>query len=226
MGWSKPPQKLRFAQHLRHRGKARHDRGYVERRGHKDALYIPIAKRPNYINQRTRIGDWEIDTVLGKTGHHALVTMVDRYSRFAMMRRIEFKNAQATNAAIIDLARQIDPLFMHSLTPDHGSEFTRLNDIQDDLGVLIYQPDPYAPHQRGSNENLNGLLREYFPKNSNLDNISDSTIDDWQLKLNQRPKKIFNCLTPDEIFNDKVLPLDLTIHPSNKLFHLSKLQLV
>lgn len=69
MGWSKPPQKPRFARHLRHRGKARHDRGYVERRGHKDALYIPIAKSPNYINQRTRI----------------------------------------------------DPLFMQSLTPDHGS---------------------------------------------------------------------------------------------------------
>lgn len=133
--------------------------------------------------------------------------MVDHYSRFAMMRRIEVKDTQTTNTAIVDLARRIDPIFMQSLTPDHSSEFTRLNDIQDDLGVLIYQPDPYAPHQRGSNENLNGLLREYFPKNSNLDNVSDNMIDDWQLELNQCPKKIFNYLKPDEIFNDKVLYL-------------------
>lgn len=103
--------------------------------------------------------------------------MVDRYSRFTMMRRIEVKDAQTTNATTVDLARRIDPIFMQSLTLDHGSEFTHLNDIQDDLGVLIYQPDSYAPHQRGSNENLNGLLREYFPKNSNLDNVSDNMID-------------------------------------------------
>ena len=103
--------------------------------------------------------------------------------------------------------RQIPKEFVLSLTPDHGREFLQLDQIRDQLGVTIYWPDPYSPEQRGTNENTNGLIREYFPKNQNISIEQIKDIDYCQQQLNQRPKKILNYETPKEVLFDKVLHL-------------------
>ncbi|WVZ42501.1 IS30 family transposase [Ligilactobacillus saerimneri] len=169
--------------------------------------YISIHERPNFINERKRLGDWEIDTVLGKTSHSVLITAVDRKSRYVLMKRVTRKDAVCINHGLIDMFSSIDPEFVHSLTPDHGTEFLDLDATAERLGALVYWPDPYSPEQRGSNENMNGLLREYFPKRTNLDNYTDQEIAEWQKQLNLRPKKVLNYLTATEVFFDKVLHL-------------------
>lgn len=191
---------------LRHRGRKRHPKGV---RRHKEAQvdYISIHERPNFINRRQRIGDWEIDTVLGKVGKGVLVTAVERKTRYTIIGFSEHKDSQHVNRTLLEMFRQIPKEFVLSLTPDHGREFLQLAQIRDQLGVTIYWPDPYSPEQRGTNENTNGLIREYFPKNQNISIEQIKDINYCQRQLNQRPKKILNYQTPEEVLFDKVLHL-------------------
>ncbi len=125
--------------------------------------YISIHERPGFINQRQRIGDWEIDTVIGRTGHSILLTVVDRLSRLTLIKKVVQKDSQEINKGLVELLGAIPKEFVHSITPDHGTEFLHLDEISERLGVTVYWPDPYSPEQRGTNENTNGLIREYFP---------------------------------------------------------------
>ena len=191
---------------LRHKNRTRHDKG---KRRHKEVQtnYLSIHDRPRFINERKRLGDWEIDTVLGKTGHSVLITAVDRKSRYVLLKRVAHKDSPCINQGLIEMFSTIDSEFVCSLTPDHGTEFLDLSAPAVRLGAVVYWPDPYSPEQRGSNENMNGLLREYFPKRTNLDDFTDQEITEWQKQLNLRPKKVLNYLTATEIFFDKVLHL-------------------
>lgn len=107
----------------------------------------------------------------------------------------------------VDLLGSIPKEFVHSLTPDHGREFLGLNDIRERLGVAIYWPDPYSPEERGTNENTNGLIREYFPKRTNIDDYTDKDVSFCQHQLNRRPRKVLNYETPYEVFFEKPLHL-------------------
>jgi IS30 family transposase len=209
-GWTKRNHghKL-FSRNLRHKGRARHKSGVIDKRA--DSIlndsYTPIQDRPNFINKRQRIGDWELDTVLGKQNKGALVTIVDRFSRYVLIGRIKNKSAAQVNEVITSLLQEIDSYFIHSITPDHGKEFKQLEIIMQRFDIPVYLPDAYSPHQRGSNENINGLLREFFPKKTDLSNYTDVQIKSWQDNLNTRPKKILGYKTPSEVFNDEVLHL-------------------
>lgn len=105
--------------HLRHKHRTRHAKNT---RRHREPYtnYIPIQERPAFINNRSRIGDWEIDTVLGKTGHSVLLTVVDRYSRMTLIKKIERKESKYVNTGLVELLESIPKEFVHSLTPDHG----------------------------------------------------------------------------------------------------------
>ena len=92
-------------------------------------------------------------------------------------------------------------------TPDHGREFLGLNDIRERLGVAIFWPDPYSPEERGTNENTNGLIREYCPKRTNIDDYTDKDVSFCQHHLNRRPRKVLNYETPYEVFFEKPLHL-------------------
>lgn len=188
---------------LRHHGKSRHTKDYEERRG-KIQISHDIDERPDEAKKRERLGDWEADTVAGVTGKSCLVTLDDRMSRFLKAKRIIKKTSLNVKAAMIELLSG-EPL--ESITPDRGKEFSRHKEITEVLDVEFYFPKPHAPWQRGTNENTNGLIREYLPKGKEMDSVTDEYINDFIDKLNKRPRKCLGWKTPYEVHYNKVLHL-------------------
>ena len=188
---------------LRHRGKTRHTKDHVEKRG-KIQISHTIHERPQEAQRRSRIGDWEADTVAGQTGKACLVTLTDRCSRFLKMKKVTAKKSRLVIDAMVTL---LAPLPKETITPDRGKEFSKHTELTDKLRVEDYFPDPHAPWQRGTNENTNGLLREYFPKGSDLTEVGDHVIQEWEDKLNNRPRKCLNWKTPYEVFYGKSVHL-------------------
>lgn len=185
---------------LRHRGKTRHTKHHIERRG-KIQISNTIHERPASANDRTEIGHWEADTVAGKTGGACLVALTDRRSRYLLGGKIEKKLSQLVRDKMIHLFSSIDSSQVKSITPDRGKEFSKHSEVTKALNnVQFYFPDPHAPWQRGTNENTNGLLREYLPKTKEMDTVNEQTIDQYIGKLNLRPRKCLNWKTPYEVF--------------------------
>lgn len=189
---------------LRHRGKSRHTKKYIEKRG-KIPISNTISDRPQEANNRTRIGDWEADTVIGKRGGACLVTLVDRKRRFLLSSKVEKNDSiSVKNAMIFCLKEQP----CHSITPDRGMEFAKHAEISIALEkVKFYFPLPHHPWQRGTNENTNGLLREYFPKHSDLDDVSEEYIQSKVDEMNKRPRKCLGFRTPYEVYYSTMLHL-------------------
>lgn len=158
---------------LRHRGKTRHTKSHKQTRG-KIVVSNDLSKRPDEANSRSRIGDWEGDTIAGKKSGPCLVTLADRMSRFLLSRKAEKKSSIYVRDTMIQCL-QGQPL--HSITPDRGKEFARHAEVTNALNnVPFYFPQPHQPWQRGTNENTNGLLREYFPKGIDISKYSDEQI--------------------------------------------------
>ena len=168
------------------------------------AISHEISERPAEAQARERLGDWEADTVAGITGGAVLTTLTDRKSRFLRCIRLEKKTADGVNAAMIEALREQTVL---SITPDRGKEFARHAVVAEALGIKIYIPPPYQPWQRGTNENTNGLLREYFPKHQDIAQYPDDYIEKAVLALNNRPRKCLQWRTPYEVYFDEVLHL-------------------
>ncbi len=192
------------ARKLRHRGKTRHAKGHIETRG-KIRITHPIEDRPSAANNRERIGDWEADTVAGQTGRACLVTLTDRKSRYLLCEKVTRKASTEVSDKMIAMLSK-EPV--QTITPDRGKEFSKHPIITKALGnVPFYFPAPHHPWERGTNENTNGLLREYFPKNTDLTHVSESTIQKNVLELNKRPRKCLNWKTPYEVYYELVLHL-------------------
>ena len=189
---------------LRHRGKTRHTKSHEERRG-KIRISNDISQRPAGATKRSRRGHWEGDTVAGVTGKACLVTLVDRKSRYLVGGKAEAKKADAVNEVMIRALRT-EPL--RSITPDRGKEFAKHAEVTAELDqVKFYFPLPHHPWERGTNENTNGLLREYFPKGKDISNIPDSYIQEKFDELNKRPRKCLGYRTPFEVYHSKLLHL-------------------
>lgn len=192
---------------LRHKGKTRHKKGYQETRG-KIRISHPIEERPAEANNRTEIGHWEADTVAGRTGYSCMITLADRKSRFLLGERVSRKTAAEVEHGMIAMLLTLPPDKRKTITPDRGKEFTTHANVTAALsGLPFYFPRPHAPWQRGTNENTNGLIREYFPRNSFLENLDDTFFHDFIDKLNHRPRKCLGWRSPFEIFFDTVLRL-------------------
>ncbi len=193
-----------MARHLRHRGKTRHTKGTDEKRG-KIVISHDIRERPAGAEHRSRFGHWEADTVAGKQGKACLVTLVDRKSRFLLGGKATGKNADAVNRVMV---KQLSHQPLHSITPDRGKEFAKHREVTQALhGVQFYFPQPHQPWQRGTNENTNGLLREYFPKGKDLTDIPEKYIQSKIHELNLRPRKCLGYRTPYEVYYSKTLHL-------------------
>lgn len=192
---------------LRHRGKTRKVKGTIhERRGRFNDV-PSIHERPISAEKRSRFGHWEGDTVRGKIGHSALVTLVDRRSRFLLSKRVMKVNADNVKAVMVGLLSTQPGNRVRTLTPDRGTEFARYKELARDLNTKVFFPDPHAPQQRATNENTNGLIREYFPKNTDLDLQTDEDIQAFVEQLNNRPRKTLGWKTPSEVFLGKKLHL-------------------
>lgn len=157
-----------------------------------------IQERPAVVETRQRIGDWEGDTIVGK-GKARIVTLVDRKSGLLLMQRVLNGEADPTRLAIL---KALDPFktHVHTMTWDNGSEFAEHAKIDDALQATSFFADPYAAWQRGSNENTNGLVRQYFPKGCDLAALSDADIKRIENKINRRPRKRLRFKTPEQVF--------------------------
>ena len=131
-----------------------------------------IENRPEVIEQRLRLGDFEGDTVLGPPGTGGLATLVDRKSRFTIIVKIQSKDADHVHEKIKQRLKELDEEHRHSITFDNGTEFARCHRLEKHLGMKLYFADPGCPYQRGTNENTNGLIRQYFPKGTDFRNIT------------------------------------------------------
>ena len=179
--------------------KARRKRyGSYDRRG-----IIPnqtsIDARPAIVAVRRRFGDWEGDTVIGKGHRGALVTLVERKSLYTAIRAVRHKSAEATREAVKKaLAPHRDRVL--TITYDNGREFTDHEGMASDLDAKIYFAHPYASWERGVNENTNGLIRQFFPKDRDLTAVTHEEIEHAMNLLNHRPRKSLGFRTPHEVF--------------------------
>ena len=186
-------------QHLRHSHKKRKKQyGSKDKRGQiRDR--VSIDERPEIVAQKTRIGDWEIDTVIGKNHQGALVTIVDRVSKFTLIKKVASKHAEVvTEATICLLKPYLDKTL--TITADNGKEFAGHEKMREQLNAEVYFAHPYRSWERGLNENTNGLIRQYFTKGSSFESITDDEVGAVMHKLNHRPRKTLNFKTPHDVF--------------------------
>ena len=160
-----------------------------------------ISERPDYIKDRSVLGHWEGDTVMGKDRHQCILTLVERKSRANRIAKLNNRTAVNTNAAIIEIISK-EPHFFKSITFDNGTEFHGYKEIEEATGVICYFANPHHPWERGSNENFNGLLRQYFPKGRSLSYIGNTKVLAISEKLNSRPRKRLGFKTPKEVLNE------------------------
>jgi IS30 family transposase len=160
---------------------------------------VSIDDRPAIVDSKRRFGDWEGDTVIGKGHRGALVTLVERKSLYTVIRSVHHKTAEAVRNAVVDgLTPHIERVL--TITYDNGREFADHEGMASDLEARIYFAHPYASWERGLNENTNGLIRQYFPKDRDLTTITKCEIENVMDKLNHRPRKSLGYRTPYEVF--------------------------
>ena len=162
---------------------------------------VDIEQRPEVVNQRTRLGDWEADLVVGKGHRGAIVTLVERRSRLYLAMPIARKTAALTSQAIIDLLQAFQAA-VHTITYDNGREFMAHQDINQALCCRSYFAKPYHSWERGLNENCNGLLRQYFPRGMALDRLTREEVFAAVDEMNHRPRKGLGFKTPWEVFSE------------------------
>jgi len=189
--------------HLAHKMKRYNKRSGIYNSRGEIKNRVPISKRPKIVDKKIRIGDWEVDTIIGKYHQGAIVTIVDRKSKFTLMRILPTKEAIGVSNAIIELLHPVKQ-FTHTITSDNGKEFTLHENIASSLDTKFYFCDPYSSWQRGLNENTNGLIRRYIPKRSEFTDICNTEIMMIQNKLNHRPRKALGYKTPFEVFMNEV----------------------
>jgi IS30 family transposase len=159
-----------------------------------------IDQRPAIINERARIGDWEGDTVRGNGSSGHIITYVERKSGYLVAGKVEHATAENINAFTIKNFKKMPKEKRHSITYDNGSEFWGYDIIEQEIGIVAYFAFPYHSWERGTNENTNGLLRQFFPKKMRFDTVSQEQLNEVVRLINNRPRKRLNYLTPHEIF--------------------------
>ena len=163
----------------------------------------PLSQRPAHIEGRKQVGHWECDTVIGANHKHAIVTVVERKSGYAVIARVSNKTADLVGGAIIKALKPFQAK-VKTLTYDNGREFCGHAKIDEALGSTGYFARPFASWERGSNENFNGLLRQYVPKKRPMANITDEEIKMIENRLNNRPRKRLGFKTPAEVFHQSL----------------------
>jgi IS30 family transposase len=166
----------------------------------------PISERPAIVDERSRIGDWEADTIIGRERKGGILSLVERRSRYCLLKKIPTKSAQTVAEALCDQLLPVKDKVL-TITSDNGIEFTRHQTIAKALDADFFFADPYSSWQRGTVENTNGLVRQYFPKKSDLRLLSETEIQFVNDRLNNRPRKILGFRTPSEVFNNHFVAL-------------------
>jgi IS30 family transposase len=186
-----------LVRHLRTQRRIRRSRHARDRGHHSGQIVdaISIRERPAEVEERAIPGHWEGD-LLGGTNNSHIATLVERHSRFTALVKVSGKDTAAVVAALSRHVRKLPASLRRSLTWDRGLEMAQHKSFTVATNVKVYFCDPQSPWQRGSNENTNGLLRQYFPKRTDLSGFSQAELDQVALRLNQRPRKTLGFETP------------------------------
>lgn len=193
----------RWTRCLRRRGTRRRARivgQRLETRG-KIPGRVGIEHRPKVVEGRSRFGDWESDTLEGAKGKGLLVTHVERKSRYTVLGILPDKQAATLARVTCKMLGQLPESLRCTMTADNGKEFAQFARMEKRLKVKVYFANPHSPWERGTNENTNGLLREYFPKGCDLSKITQAELAKVQRMLNNRPRKCLNYRSPIEVLN-------------------------
>jgi len=193
----------RLYKHLRHKNKKYHSRANQYQRRGIIIDRVSIDKRPKIVERKNRIGDFEIDTVIGLNHIGALVTVVDRKSKYAIIKKVSSKRADEVTKALIEILYPLRKI-TQTITSDNGKEFAYHKQVSEALDTSFFFAHPYSSWERGLNEHTNGLIRQYLPKKTDFTQISKEEITTIQDKLNHRPRKILNYRTPFEVFFTEV----------------------
>ena len=161
-----------------------------------------IDERPKIIDERKRLGDWEIDTIIGKQQRQAVVSIVERLSKKTILKKVSRRSASFVTNATIEGLKTLSRA-VHSITSDNGSEFAYHEMISKELDTEFYFAHPYSSWERGLNENTNGLVRQYLKKGSCFTDVHDDDLDKIANQLNNRPRKSLGFATPNEVFDEK-----------------------
>jgi IS30 family transposase len=162
-----------------------------------------IEERPKEIDTRERVGDWEGDTVVGKEKKQRILTYVERKSGYAIANKLDIVTAEIVNTKTITLFKKLPKEKRKTLTRDNGVEFGDYDrTLENKIKLEVYRTHPYHSWERGTNENWNGLLRQFFPKGSYFDIITEANVQKAVRLLNNRPRKRLSYLTPRELFKN------------------------
>jgi IS30 family transposase len=198
MIWADKKSGGELYKYLRHRGKyhkrssGKAGRGCIPGR-------VDISERPKIVERKSRIGDWEGDTIIGAKNQGTILSLVDRCSKFTQLKSIERKNSSLVFKAIVEKMSAL-PHPVHTITFDNGKEFAQHENIAIALNALCYFATPYHAWERGLNEHTNGLVRQYLPKSTDLSKVSDELLERIEELLNHRPRKVLDYKTPFEVF--------------------------
>ena len=181
-------------------GKTASKRGQIRNR-------VPISKRPAYVEKRSTVGHWEGDTIIGKNHKMAMITIVERKQGFTIIEKVKTKNAELVAEKICKALSKYKDM-VKTITFDNGLEFAAHEIISKTLGCRIFFAEPYSSYQRGTNENTNGLIRQYITKGSDFSQYSAKDVQRVQDALNSRPRKRLNFSTPSNRFLRKGVALN------------------
>jgi IS30 family transposase len=183
------------------RGTGRHPNTFIRGR-------VSIDQRPPVVDQRLRVGDWEGDTFYGRHRKGCFCTLVERKTGFLATAIMPDASAQSLNDAVRQAFKDIPNSLVHTCTVDNGKEFARFKELEDQLDARFYFAHPYSAWERGLNENTNGLLRQFFPRKTDLTNVTPEQLTEVALCLNDRPRKRLNYRTPREALALSLYALD------------------
>lgn len=187
-----------YYKHLRTQGKRYRKRGATKDKRGQIVGRIGIENRPKVVDQKMRIGDVEIDLIIGEDHKQGLLTINDRVTGLVKIRKIESKEACGIAKEVIESLQDWKP-YLQTITSDNGKEFANHKVIAKALKIDYYFARPYHSWERGANENLNGLIRQYYPKKSSFKSITNEHIQEVEDKLNNRPRKRFGYETPNYV---------------------------
>lgn len=197
--------KKELMQNLRQERKYRQPRADLYAKRQKIQDIISISERPEEVTDRIIPGHWEGDLVMGsKSSNSAIGTLVERTTRLTMLVALKEKDACAVADAFAKAFKRIPKEFKKTLTYDRGSEMAKHKLFTKETNIKVYFADPYSPWQRGTNENTNGLIRQYFPKGTDFTKIKRSEIHLAEKRLNTRPRKTLGFYTPSERFYELI----------------------
>ena len=195
-----------LVKHLRRSHSLRHGKRHT-RKGERGTINIvngmSIHERSKHIDNRRSFGHWEGDFVSGTNNSH-IATLVDRKSRYTVILKLNGKDAGSVNQALINRFQELPPKLRLSLTWDRGMELAKHLELTASTGLKVYFCDPQSPWQRGTNENTNGLIRQFFPKKTCLAQYSQQELDKVAAQLNSRPRKTLKFKTPKEVIEKGV----------------------